>query len=233
MDGLFRNDCYALSMKTSDKQFIIAIGVIVIIIAAAIGAYTLWSGSNERATANANNASADGVVADQDDADTEPMDDVEGSSDDVAEAPADEEIDTSDWLTYTNEEYGFSFKYSQLFHIIEIEDNRLFRDKDHHLDNVIVRMLDDSGEEFWIQYYPRWNVDAELKSEGEFEYKNIRVHAREKSNRSFVTALYEYGIVGISTMNVSMIQLESGLLRMNRNVTSDVNLESIFLTAIE
>ncbi|OGH58653.1 MAG: hypothetical protein A2725_03060 [Candidatus Magasanikbacteria bacterium RIFCSPHIGHO2_01_FULL_33_34] len=32
-----------------------------------------------------------------------------------------EEIDTSDWLTYTNEEYGFSFRYPKGWFIIEDE----------------------------------------------------------------------------------------------------------------
>lgn len=36
---------------------------------------------------------------------------VVGTALELSENTADTEIDTSDWLTYTNEEYGFSFKY--------------------------------------------------------------------------------------------------------------------------
>ncbi|NUM25758.1 MAG: hypothetical protein HUU49_04025 [Candidatus Buchananbacteria bacterium] len=49
----------------------------------------------------------------------------EVENENVNTATTTEEIDTSDWKTYRNEEYGFEFKYPENWKIFLLDDNRI------------------------------------------------------------------------------------------------------------
>lgn len=110
-----------------------------------------------------------------------------------------EEVDTSDWLTFENEEYGFSFKYPGDWEVLEVQEEGLDIAKGDH------KITDNSFCTFHIRYpktdvqiktYEAVNFAFETGTLGDEVVEQITVNNLEAVKRSTpVNSLGEVGIV--------------------------------------
>lgn len=129
------------------------------------------------------------------------------------------EVDTSDWLTYTNEDYGFSFKYPENYSIEVVSAGYELR-----INNTL-------GEDikFYKQYYSEAGTKdtllsskeslADLKEESELKGKS-------NANNVIINSYYSYSIPGGNFYKGADFFLGSDYVRMSLSLSTGSQITS-------
>jgi hypothetical protein len=121
----------------------------------------------------------------------------------LEETSVDDSVDTSDWLTYENEEYGFSFEYPKNWHIKEdVINNRIYIRNVKN--DVNKETMPSNFQQLWFSI-----LDKNVFVEKEKNIKNDRPDGREIFTSVLATTIdtgeviiniYEYETVGGLTL---------------------------------
>lgn len=115
-----------------------------------------------------------------------------------------DEIDTSNWLTYENEEYGFSFKYPGEWYLYKEDENVTFID----IDKDEIEKLD---KEYNKSIENTSGTDALPKSD--FHKINFRI---KKSNKELQTLLIEDYLLN-SEQNINATSINGRIIYFVEN----------------